>query len=126
MALPFGGSAMSAAESTTSLTTDQRGAARPAGGRFDIGAFQVCRRAVGVSLMPAPCGVFTNGGSGITEPLTIQVSPAATGSTGPAAGQQRRAVEFRRGPHGDGEQGLHVRELDRERHRPDQRRRPSS
>ena len=87
MAIPLRSSAMSAAESTTSLTTDQRGAARPQGGGFDIGAFEVCRRKLGQLLMPAPCGEFTNGGPGITESLTIQVSPAASGSTGPAAGQ---------------------------------------
>ena len=44
MAIPFGSVAMSTADATSSLATDQRGVDRPEAGGFDIGALEVCRR----------------------------------------------------------------------------------
>lgn len=47
LAIPLFSSAMSAADSTTSLAYDQRYADRPQGGAWDIGAYQVVGESLG-------------------------------------------------------------------------------
>jgi hypothetical protein len=85
MAIPLFSSAMSAADSATSLPYDQRYADRPQGGGWDIGAFQVCRRKLLQMIMPAPCGE-TNIGSPPTTTLIMNAIPSAGGTTDPAPG----------------------------------------
>ncbi len=82
MAIPFGSVAMGAADSATSLATDQRGATRPQAGGFDIGAYEVCRIKVGAMVQPWPCSETAQQDPPIF--LTMLASPG--GSTDPAAG----------------------------------------
>jgi hypothetical protein len=85
MAIPFGGVAMSAADSATSLATDQRGVARPQADGWDIGAYQVCRRSVLGSVQPWICGETRFAGFP-TSPLTIQASNGTGGTVSPTPG----------------------------------------
>jgi len=74
-------SAFGTADAATSLPTDQRAVARPQSQGFDIGAYQACSGRLGIIVCPlliAP--------PGNTEPLTIQVSPAAGGTVSPPSG----------------------------------------
>jgi hypothetical protein len=86
MAIPFGSVAMGAADPTTSLATDQRGAARPQAGGFeggfDIGAYEVCRIKVGAVFQPAPCSETTQQ----DPPIFLTVLASTGGTTDPAAG----------------------------------------
>jgi hypothetical protein len=84
MAIPFGSVAMSAADSATSLATDQRGEARPQADGWDIGAYEVCRKSLLGNIRPFFCSETTFGGFP-TSPLTIAAS-ASGGSTSPAPG----------------------------------------
>ncbi len=77
--------AFNTADSVTSLILDQRGVDRPQAGGFDIGAFELCLsprpgieppRCIPLVIKPPPP----------TQSLTIQVSPAAGGTTTPAIG----------------------------------------
>ena len=85
MAIPLFSSAMSAADSTTSLAVDQRYADRPQGGGWDIGAFQVCRRKIGTIIMAAPCGE-THVMPPQTTTLIMVALPSAGGTTDPPPG----------------------------------------
>jgi hypothetical protein len=82
MAIPFGSVAMGAADSATSLATDQRGATRPQAGGFDIGAYEVCRIKVGAIFQPAPCSETTQQ----DPPIVLTVLASTAGTTDPAAG----------------------------------------
>jgi hypothetical protein len=82
MAIPFGSAAMGAADSATSLATDQRGATRPQAGGFDIGAYEVCRIKVGAIFQPAPCSETTQQ----DPPIVLTVLASTGGTTDPAAG----------------------------------------
>jgi len=82
MAIPFGSVAMGAADSETSLTTDQRGASRPQAGGFDIGAFEVCRIIVGKMLQPWPCSETAQQ----DPPIFLTMLPSTGGTTDPTAG----------------------------------------
>ena len=86
MAIPFNGIAMSAADASTSLATDQRGQARPQAGGYDIGAYQICRRLIGTGLIePMFCSETTFAGFPTTS-LTIQSSTTSGGTVTPAPG----------------------------------------
>jgi hypothetical protein len=87
MSIPLYSSAMSAADSATSLPYDQRYADRPQGGGWDIGAFELCRRKLLNSqiLQLAPCGE-TNVIPPVTTTLIMDVLPFAGGTTDPAPG----------------------------------------
>jgi hypothetical protein len=82
--------AFNAADSATSLATDQRGVDRPQDGGFDIGAFELC-----VPSNPAkpPCQSLRSLPPPDTEPLTIQVSPAAGGTTNPIPGSYSETTD---------------------------------
>ena len=82
MAIPFGGVAMGAADSATSLTADQRGAVRPQAGGFDIGAFEVCRIKLGEMVQPWPCSEMAQQ----DPPIFLTVLGSTGGATDPAAG----------------------------------------
>ena len=84
MAISLYSSAMSAADSATSLTVDQRDVTRPQVSGWDIGAYEICRRMVGPDLEIGPCLVLANPNQPQNEALTVQVSPAAGGTTNPA------------------------------------------
>jgi uncharacterized repeat protein (TIGR02543 family) len=78
------------AQGGTSLPYDQKYADRPQPDKsprngFDIGAYTVCRRFMGPTLTIGPCGE-THIPPPPTTTLTIQVSPAGTGTTNPSAG----------------------------------------
>ncbi len=88
MAIPQTSPAFNAADSGvdsggTSLLSDQRGVDRPQAGGFDIGAYELC-----VSHNPAElaCKNLRSLPPPDTEPLTVQVSPAAGGITNPLPG----------------------------------------
>ena len=83
MAIPFGGVAMGAADSATSLASDQRGATRPQGGGYDIGAFEVCRIKLGEMVQPWPCSETTQQ----DPPIFLTVLASTGGTTDPAAGE---------------------------------------
>ena len=84
MAISTASSAWNTADSGTSLGVDQRGQVRPAmNGLFDIGAFELCEKIERLIITPCPPIEF---GVAETEPLTMQVSPAAAGNTTPPAG----------------------------------------
>jgi hypothetical protein len=87
MAIPLFSSAMGTADSSTSLSTDQRGVSRPQGGGYDIGAFEVCRIKILGLTHAAPCGELALQPPGTPSfSLTMQVSPSGGGSTTPALG----------------------------------------
>lgn len=73
---------MGAADAATSLPTDQRGAARPQAGGFDIGAFEVCRIKVGAVFQPWPCSETAQQ----DPPIILTVLASTGGITDPAAG----------------------------------------
>ena len=79
MAISKTSPAWNVADSGSSLATDERGQARPSMGGFDIGAFELCE-----NKFDMPCIITARNEQ--TEPLTMQISPAAGGSTTPAAG----------------------------------------
>ena len=79
MAISKTSPAWNAADPGTSLATDERGQARPSMGGFDIGAFELCENKFDMQCI-------ITAGNEQTEPLTMQISPAAGGSTTPAAG----------------------------------------
>ncbi len=83
MAIPQTSPAFNTADAGTSLSTDQRGVDRPQAGGFDIGAYELC-----VSRNPAlpPCQNLVVKPPPATEPLIIQVSPGAGGTTNPLPG----------------------------------------
>jgi hypothetical protein len=86
MAIPFGGIAMSHADPSTSLSTDQRGATRPQANGYDIGAYELCRRALpGGLIEPMFCGE-TAFADFPTSSLTIQSSSSSGGTVTPAPG----------------------------------------
>jgi hypothetical protein len=86
MAIPFGSVAMSAADASSSLATDQRGQARPQAGGYDIGAYQICRRQLAGGLIePMFCSETTFAGFPTTS-LTIQSSTPSGGTVTPAPG----------------------------------------
>jgi hypothetical protein len=85
MAIPFGSVAMSAADPSTSLSTDQRGETRPQANGFDIGAYEVCRKFLGQLIVPFACSETTFNGSA-TSPLTIASSSSSGGTVSPAPG----------------------------------------
>jgi len=86
MAIPFNGIAMSAGDAVTSLATDQRGAARPQAGGFDIGAYQICRQLLGGGMIVQMfCGETTFAGYPTTS-LTIMSSTSSGGTVTPAPG----------------------------------------
>jgi hypothetical protein len=86
MAIPFGSVAMSAADPSTSLSTDQRGQVRPQAGGFDIGAYEICRRQLAGGLIePMFCSETTFAGFPTTT-LTIQSSTPSGGTVTPAPG----------------------------------------
>ncbi len=78
MAIGPTSAAFNTADTSTSLSVDQRGIPRPSDGGFDIGAFEYCDFARDFNCNIA--GVVQ------TEPLTIIVSPPAGGTTTPGAG----------------------------------------
>jgi uncharacterized repeat protein (TIGR02543 family) len=82
MAIPFGSVAMGAADATTSLSTDQRGAARPQAGGYDIGAYEVCRIKVGAIFQPWPCSETTQQ----DPPIFLTMLSSTGGATDPGAG----------------------------------------
>ena len=84
MAIPFGSVAMSAADPSTSLPTDQRGEDRPQANGFDIGAYEVCRRSLGEMIVPFACSETTFKDT-TTSPLTIGASTSG-GTVSPAPG----------------------------------------
>jgi hypothetical protein len=86
MAISTSSSAFNAADSTTSLSTDQRGVDRPQDGGFDIGAFEACAPPRFTNPNEVTCVIFTKAPPPVTVPLTVQVSPAGGGTTSPAAG----------------------------------------
>jgi hypothetical protein len=86
MAISTSSSAFNAADPTTSLATDQRGVDRPQDGGFDIGAYEACAPPIRSNPNEVTCVVFTKAPPPVTEPLTIQISPAGGGTTSPAAG----------------------------------------
>jgi uncharacterized repeat protein (TIGR02543 family) len=86
-AIPFGSAAMSAADSNTSLATDQRGETRPqVTGGWDIGAYEVCRRFIGPFVRPFFCSETTNPGPNGTSPLTMDASVSGAGAVDPPPG----------------------------------------
>jgi hypothetical protein len=86
MAIPFGSVAMSAADPASSLSTDQRGQARPQANGYDVGAFEVCRRALAGGLIePMFCSETTFAGFP-TASLTIMSSTPSGGTVTPAPG----------------------------------------
>jgi len=90
MAIPLFSSAMSAADPTTSLLSDQRYADRPQAGGYDIGAYEICRRFL-VGLRLWPCSE-TNIPPPPTVTLTMQASPSNGGTTTPAPGNSQEPV----------------------------------
>ena len=82
MAIPFGSVAMGSADSATSLAIDQRGAARPQAGGFDIGAYEVCRIKVGAMVQPWPCSETAQQ----DPPIYLTMLASSGGTTDPAAG----------------------------------------
>jgi hypothetical protein len=90
MAIPLYSSAMSAADSSTSLAYDQRYADRPQAGGYDIGAYEICRRYV-AGLRLWPCSeINVPPPSNVT--LTMQASPTNGGTTTPAPGDTAEPV----------------------------------
>jgi len=92
MAIPRTSPAFNAADPGTSLPTDQRGQVRPAqnmGGVPDIGAFELCL--MGRFPLQFPCTILA--GNEPTEPLTVNVSPAAGGTTTPAPGNYNEPLD---------------------------------
>lgn len=77
-------SAFNAADANASLAQDQRGIDRPQAGGFDIGAFELC--VAPSPIIPSFCADVVAHPPDDTQPLTMQVSPAAGGTTNPAVG----------------------------------------
>jgi len=86
MAISTSSSAFDIADPTTSLSTDQRGVDRPQDGAFDAGAYEACAPPIFSNPNEITCVVLTKAPPPVTVPLTIQVSPAGSGTTSPAAG----------------------------------------
>jgi len=89
MAISQSSPAWNTADSGTSLAADQRGMPRTTGfnmGAPDIGAFELCLQRFGpfIQVCQLPPPIL------ITEPLTIQVTPAGGGITNPAAGDYNK------------------------------------
>jgi len=83
MAIPQTSPAFNAADATTSLLTDQRGADRPQAGGFDIGAFELCPP----NRFDLPeCIRLVNAPPPSTESLITQASLAAGGTVSPPSG----------------------------------------
>jgi hypothetical protein len=80
MAINSKSSAFNAADPSTSLSTDQRGAPRPSLGGYDIGAFELC-----VAQIFDTC-VQVVGQKPATEPLIMIASPPAGGTLTPGSG----------------------------------------
>jgi Divergent InlB B-repeat domain len=78
MAIGPSSAAFNTADTSTSLSLDQRGISRPSDGGFDIGAFEYCDFARDLN-----CTVPV---VEQTEPLTILISPSGAGTTAPGAG----------------------------------------
>ena len=78
MAIGPNSAAFNTADTSTSLSLDQRGIPRPSDGGFDIGAFEYCDFARDFN-----CNIV---GDVQTEPLTILISPSGAGTTTPGAG----------------------------------------
>jgi hypothetical protein len=78
MAIGPSSAAFNTADTSTSLSSDQRGIPRPSDGGFDIGAFEYCDFARDFN-----CNIV---GDVQTEPLTILISPSGAGTTTPGAG----------------------------------------
>ena len=83
--------ALDAADPSTSLTVDQRGFPRPQENGFDIGAFELC---IPKGILAFNCTIppDTNPNQPTIVNLTIQVSPAGTGTTIPAPGNYPEAL----------------------------------
>ncbi len=83
MAITTNSPARNSADVNSSPASDQRGQTRPAGGGFDIGAFELCL--TGPPIDPIPCRILS-----VVEvehvTLTMQVSPTGGGTTSPAVG----------------------------------------
>ena len=90
MAIGSTSPAWNAADPGTSLAVDQRKQDRPAMGRFDIGAFELCLE--GFGRLQSPClilaGIEDPGGGDEAVQLTVEVNPPGTGTTTPAPGTQ--------------------------------------
>jgi uncharacterized repeat protein (TIGR02543 family) len=94
MAISATGGAYGTADAATSLIADQRGRPRPSadGHGFDIGAFELCsgttvQAQIECARVITGGGVFgAGGGTGQVAQLTMQVSPAGTGTTTPPVG----------------------------------------
>ena len=88
MAIASSSPARNAADSTTSLTVDQRKQPRPANGGYDIGAFELCLQGFGG--LQQPCvilaGIEDPGGTNEAVQLTMQVQPLGAGTTIPSPG----------------------------------------
>ena len=78
MAIGPTSSAFNTADAATSLSADQRGTPRPEEGGFDIGAYEFCDVVRNLN-----CNIV---GVEQTEPLTILIAPAGSGTTTPPAG----------------------------------------
>ncbi len=78
MAIGPSSAAFNTADTSSSLSLDQRGIPRPSDGGFDIGAFEYCDFARDFN-----CNIV---GDVQTEPLTILISPSGAGTTTPGAG----------------------------------------
>ncbi len=83
MAIPSGSPAQNAANSSTSLSVDQRGISRPSNGGYDIGAYEFC---IGPVFLPCTLQLVI----AQTQTLTLQVSPAGAGTTDPPVGTSTR------------------------------------
>jgi hypothetical protein len=93
MAIPMTSPAFNAASPinapspVNSLPTDQRGQMRPApgmGGIPDIGAFELCLQ--GPAILQIPCPIIAASIFPSQTTLTVQVNPAAGGTTAPVPG----------------------------------------
>jgi hypothetical protein len=73
--------AFNTADSSTSLSMDQRGVDRPQGAGFDIGAYELCVNRFGL-----PCIRHILEPPPEIEPLTTQAAPAAGGTVNPPSG----------------------------------------
>jgi hypothetical protein len=91
MAIPLGSSAMSNADSATSLSTDQRGEPRPEGLGWDIGAYEICRlskfvatpcRLPTLNLFALPAALIVDDG-GINDDINGVLEPGETVSVKP-------------------------------------------
>ena len=92
MAISLGSSAMSNADSATSLPTDQRGEPRPEGLGWDIGAYEICRlskfvitpcRLPTLNLFAVPAGMIVDD-AGINDDANGVLEPGETVSVKPS------------------------------------------